>query len=59
MGVDFWDEVEVIIFVSEMINRNRILDSVWIIIDFEIINNDDKINGREKERDIGIKVFGE
>lgn len=59
MGVDSWDEVEATIFASEMINKNRILDSVWIIIDFEIINNDDKTNGREKERDTGTKDFGE
>ena len=49
----------VTIFGSEMINKIRNPDSVWIIIHFEIINNHDKTNGKEKESHPGAELLGE
>lgn len=46
-------------FGSDIINKIRIPDSVSIIIDFEIINNHDKTDDREKESDLGAELLGE
>lgn len=48
-----------IILESELINKIRMPDSVWIIIDFEIINNHDKNNDKEKESDPGTEIADE
>lgn len=49
--------IEVTVFETEVINKIRIPDIVRIIRDFEIINNHDKTYGREKQNDVGAKVF--